>query len=93
MDQAVSDVNHFASILALTGNGIYWIGHAIGLALYYISQLIIRLLSLLISPVAFVLQPVFYLGAFVLNVLLLPIRAIQKFEVRLLRNNVLRPTV
>ncbi|SMY27186.1 unnamed protein product [Zymoseptoria tritici ST99CH_1A5] len=80
MSDVVSDVSHLRSILAVTGNLLYWIVYPIGLTLWYIAQVLIQLLQFLVRPIAFLLQPVFYLGAFLLNCLLLPFRAIAKFE-------------
>lgn len=67
----------FAWILTI----LYWIVWPVIIILYYIVTALVATLKLLYWPIGFLLQPVVYLGRFILACLALPIRALIKLEV------------
>lgn len=67
----------FAWILTI----LYWIVWPVIIILYYIVTALVTTLKLLYWPIGFILQPVVYLGRFILACLALPIRALIKLEV------------
>lgn len=74
---------------AQVGNTLYWIGTGLSFVGYWIGVIVWQLFStlayilyLLARPLFFILQPVGYLGRFLLACLWWPFELIVKFEVR-----------
>lgn len=67
--------------LAVVYVSLYWLIYAIAVLLKNIAFALLWLLHLLYRPIAFTLQPVVYLGQFLLACLALPFKALVKFEV------------
>ncbi|CAK1366473.1 hypothetical protein CB0940_09149 [Cercospora beticola] len=80
-DQAASDqLLGAAAILPTLASGAYWLVYFIVIVLRTIAYALLWLLNLLWRPIAFTLQPILYLGNFLLACLALPFRAIVKLE-------------
>lgn len=60
---------------------LWWICYPIGILIYYIFTFVLNVLHLLYRPIAFILQPVVYLGRFIFAVLALPFRLLARLEV------------
>lgn len=57
---------------------IFW---PIGIAVYYLGIAVLTVLKLLYQPVAFILQPVFYLAKFILGCFAFPFKLLARLEV------------
>lgn len=81
------DEQHLKLYLHYTGIAIWTICKLVLLAVYYIlcylALGIVFISKLLYQPVGFLLQPVLYLGRFVLALLLVPFQLLVKLEVRI----------
>ena len=61
---------------------LWYILWPIGVFVYYLAIAILSLVKLLYRPVGFLLQPIAYLGRFILACLVAPFHQLVKFEVR-----------
>jgi hypothetical protein len=77
----LADAGQVGSTLSWIGTGLSFIGYWIGIILWHLASTIGYILYLLSQPLVFILQPVGYLSHYLLAFLLLPFRAIAKFEV------------
>lgn len=77
----LADAGQVGSTLSWIGTGLFFIGYWIGIILWQLASTIGYILYLLSQPLVFILQPVGYLGHYLLAFLLLPFKAIAKFEV------------
>lgn len=68
-------------VLAWIFTILYWIIWPVIIVLYYLVTAVVATLKLLYWPIGFLLQPVVYLGRFILACLALPFRALVKLEV------------
>ena len=60
---------------------LWYICWPIGVSLYYVAVTIFSLLKLLYRPLGFLLQPLVYLGRFILACLAAPFHFLVRFEV------------
>ena len=77
-------------LLAKTLTVFWYICWPIAILIYYIAVAVLFILKLLYQPVGFLLQPVVYLGRFLLACLVAPFRLLVKLEVSWKLNFVLR---
>lgn len=75
------DAGQVGSTLSWIGIGLSFIGYWIGIVVWQLARTVGYILYLLSQPLVFVLQPVGYLGHYLLACFLLPFKAIAKFEV------------
>ncbi|KAM3417350.1 hypothetical protein BST61_g5601 [Cercospora zeina] len=69
-----------AAVLHALASGLYWLACSIAILLRTTAYAVLWLLHLLWRPIAFALQPLIYLGSFLLACLALPFRAVVQLE-------------
>lgn len=79
--ETMADDHHNANAaLAWTRTIGWWICYPIGLVLWYLAVVVLFVLNLLYRPVAFLLQPLVYLGRFILACLVFPFTLAARLE-------------
>lgn len=78
--ETMSD-NASSAALAWVWTISWWICYPIGVVLWYLVLVVLFVLNLLYRPVAFLLQPVIYLGRFTLACLVFPFTLAARLEV------------
>lgn len=77
----VVDAAQVGSTLSWIGIGLSFIGYWVGVIVWQLLSTLGYILYLLSQPLVFILQPVGYLGHYLLACLLWPFKLIAKFEV------------
>ena len=66
---------------------LWYICWPVGVLLYYLAIAVLTMIKLLYQPVGFLLQPLVYVGRFLLACLIAPFRLLVKFEVSRLQSS------